>query len=104
MQQTKCISCNELFSLPPLNIPILPLVEKFGIRFPNFFFCLEYELWNVFSKYFAEFTLGKVWKTHSELLIQGQNCKIGGGGRFMGGEENFSNCFTTILPATKKPI
>jgi hypothetical protein len=40
---------------------------------------LEYEFRNVFSENFAEFTLGKVWKTRSELLVQGQNLKMGGG-------------------------
>jgi hypothetical protein len=49
------------------------------------FFCLENELRNVFSEIFAEFTLRKLRKTRSELLNQGQNWKIGGWKRVVGG-------------------
>jgi hypothetical protein len=54
---------------PPPHIPILHLFEKFWIYFLNFFFCLEYELHNVFSKNFTKFTLGKVWDLFSEFLF-----------------------------------
>jgi hypothetical protein len=57
----------------PSNISILPLVKKFETLFLNFF---------------SKFALGKLRKTHSELLIQGQNWEGGG-------EENFPcRCLT----------
>jgi hypothetical protein len=64
------------------------LFEKFEIYFLNFF-CLEYELRNVFSGNFVEFTLGKVQETYT-----GKNEKPGeggGGGRVPGGEEKNSS-------------
>jgi hypothetical protein len=107
-------SSHLLDSFSPLNILILPLVEKFGIYFPNFFAfnyykkydffqqlflvkfvtshsqkkvvakkhisCSEYELWNVFSEMFFEFTLGKVWDLKSKFLfalVQRQKWKTG---------------------------
>jgi hypothetical protein len=41
-----------IFSPPP-NIPILPLFENSGFIFQTFF-CLEYELRNVFSENFEK--------------------------------------------------
>jgi hypothetical protein len=45
-------------TLPPSppGFPFLPLVINFGTRFSKFF-CLEDELWNVFSEVFGEFEL-----------------------------------------------
>jgi hypothetical protein len=63
-----CFHPSDSFSPP--TISILPLVEKFGIYFPN-----------VFSKKNSEFTLGKVRDLNSELLFawfKGKNGKSRG--------------------------
>jgi hypothetical protein len=92
-------------SFSPPNIPILSLVEKFGIYFSNFF-CLEYELRNVFSEIFSEFTIGKVRDLIYELLftlVRRQKWKTGGwkksSGRGMG-RENFQIQLGVFGPST----
>jgi hypothetical protein len=65
-------------TLPPSppGFSFLPLVINFGTRFSKFF-CLEDELWNVFSEVFGKFELKKFGK-HVPKFLYRSKIKISG--------------------------